>query len=66
VLVHLTNYTSAVRPIEKSAVFRDVVLNVPAEFTAATDLWSGRELKSCGNGKFVLDQLEEVAVIKLV
>ena len=65
VLVHLTNYTSAVRPIEKSAVLYNVKLSVPAKFTTAVDLWSGKELVKTGDGEFVIDALEEVAVIKL-
>ncbi|MBE6403041.1 MAG: beta-galactosidase trimerization domain-containing protein [Lentisphaeria bacterium] len=66
VLIHLANYTSAVRPIEKSAVLHNVKLSVPANFTSATDLWSGRELKKIADGRFELETLEEVAVIKLV
>ena len=65
VLMHLTNYTSNIRPIEKSAVLNDVELNVPEKFTSAIDLWNGKELKKLSNGKFVLDKLAEVAVIKL-
>lgn len=65
VLVHLTNYTSAVRPIEKSAVLNRVKLSVPEKFTSAVDLWNGKELIKIGNGEFELDQLEAVAVIKL-
>lgn len=65
VLVHLTNYTCAVRPIEKSAVLYNVKLSVPAKFTTAVDLWSGKELVKTGDGEFVIDALEEVAVIKL-
>ena len=65
VLVHLTNYTSVVRPIEKSAVLKDIKLSVPSKFTRATDIWSGRELRKTADGEFVLDTLEEAAVIRL-
>ena len=64
-LVHLTNYTSATRPIEKSAVLHDLVLEVPAKFTSAVDLWSNKEYKLIAPGKFAIDSLEEIAVIKL-
>ena len=66
VLVHLTNYTSASRPIEKSAVQHNVKLQVPAQYTRATDLWSGKELSKAADGVFILDELEEVAVIQLI
>ncbi|MBE6380886.1 MAG: hypothetical protein E7047_08160 [Lentisphaerae bacterium] len=65
-LVHLTNYTSQTRPIDKSAVLHDLVLEVPSIYQSAVDLWSERELKPLEPGKFLLETLEEVAVIKLV
>ena len=64
-LVHLTNYTSSTRPIEKSAVLRDLVLEVPEKFSSAIDLWSNKECKLIAPGKFAIDELSEIAVIKL-
>lgn len=64
-LVHLTNYTSSTRPIEKSAVLTGLVLEVPASVTRAVNLWSGTDLTMIAPGKFALDPLAEVAVIKL-
>ena len=66
VLVHLTNYTSGTRPIEKSAELYDLVLNVPKNYTSATELWSGKTLKMIAPGKFAIDKLSEIAIIKLV
>ena len=66
VLVHLTNYTSGTRPIEKSAELYDLVLNVPENYTSATELWSGKTLKMIAPGKFAIDKLSEIAIIKLV
>ena len=65
-LVHLTNYTSGTRPIEKSAVLSDLVLEVPEKYTKAVDLWNNKECKNIAPGKFSIDKLEEIAVIKLV
>ena len=65
VLVHLTNYTSATRPIDRSAVLHDLVLEVPEKFTRAVDLWNGQELEKIATGKFAIKTLSEVSVIKL-
>jgi len=65
-LVHLTNYTSSTRPIEKSAPLFGLKLKTPQKFNSAVDLWSGRSLTMLAPGEFLLDRLEEIAVIKLV
>ena len=64
-LVHLTNYTSSTRPIEQSAALHDLVLEVPEQYTAAEDIWNECPLKMLAPGKFAIEQLSEVAVIKL-
>ncbi len=65
VLVHLTNYTSASRPIEKSAVLGGLILEVPEKFTQAVDIWNDKVLQMIEPGKFAIDALAEAAVIKL-
>ncbi len=64
-LVHLTNYTSATRPITASAVLHGVELQTPESYTHAIDLWSGKPLSQTAPGRFRLDELSEIAVIKL-
>ncbi len=65
-LIHLTNYTSLTRPITRSSVQHDVIIEVPEKFTRATELWNDVELEKVAPGKFMLKKLEEIAVIKLV
>jgi hypothetical protein len=64
-LVHLTNYTSQTRPITESAKLYDLVLEVPGKYSQAVDLWSNKQLQLLEPGKFAIDELSEIAVIKL-
>ncbi len=65
VLVHLTNYTSATRPVTAAAPQRGLTLQAPAEFARATDLTTGEVLGRGGDGLFHLPELHEFAVFKL-
>ena len=64
-LVHLTNYTSCTRPIEASSPQHNLILEVPAEYTTAEDIWNNCQLPLIAPGKFAIAELNEVAVIKL-
>ncbi|MDD3704177.1 MAG: hypothetical protein PHR12_08115, partial [Victivallaceae bacterium] len=61
----LCNYTSPIRPIEKSAVIQNLCLNVPKKYTSAEDLASHISLKQNKNGYFILPELQEFACILL-
>lgn len=65
VLVHLTNYTSATRPITASAPQRGLTLGAPQTFRTATDLVTGEVLKRNGDGVFALPELRQFAVYRL-
>ena len=65
VLAHLTNFVSAVHPINKSAVQYNLSLKVPEKFKSAVALTACKELERDEKGCFILPLLEEFEVIYL-
>ena len=65
VLVHLTNYTSATRPITGSAPQSGLTLTVPENFRTAVNLVTGETLRRNADGAFLLPELRQFAVFRL-
>ena len=63
--MHLTNYTSATRPITAAAPQRGVTLAAPKLYRTATDLVTGEVLERNGDGLFALPELRQFAVYRL-
>ncbi|MFA6816447.1 MAG: alpha-amylase family protein, partial [Lentisphaeria bacterium] len=63
VIIHLTNYIAAIRPISNVATISDLVLHAPEIWTCATDLQTGQKWTLFSAGVFDLLPLKEFCVI---
>lgn len=65
-VIHLSNYVSAIWPIEKSVPVDGLLLKTPADFTQAKTLFAGVELKKNADGNWILPRLDicEAIVLK--